>query len=172
MSYTHKELTELELVKFMNENEGKIKTVLEIGCGTGHFRKFFDDKNISWIGIDINATGPSVLFGDFNNIPFLDNTFDLVLSCHSFEHTLDPIRTLREIKRVSQQFIWLSTPYPCKHQILDADEDHLFCLTDLQMERLMRWVNITPVKIYYDKKAEKEQDYNLISVGCINDNEK
>lgn len=166
----HKDWTETELRKFIEIHKGEIKTVLEVGCGAGHFKALFDEYEIQWYGIDKEKIKDGeVMFGDFNNIPFHDNKFDLVFACHSFEHTLDPIRTLRELKRVSNNYIFLSTPYSCLHQVLNGDEDHLFCLTDMQMTRLFKWTNIAPVKVYVDKGEEerKEQDWNLISIGAV-----
>lgn len=165
---THKELTLAELDKFMADHGTQIDNVLEVGCGSNSFKQYFQSKGKGWVGMDLTIhPDPHVLLADFNNIPYRDDTFDLVFCCHSFEHTTAPIRTLSEITRVSGKFVFMSTPYPCEHQILDGDEDHLFCLTDLQMRRLFRFCKLNRVDVYYDKKAELEQDWNLISIGKV-----
>ena len=67
--------------------------------------------------------------------------------------------------------VFLITPYYCEHHVTGADEDHLFVLTDMQMDRLFRATGIKKQSIYIQTsvnqflKIAKKQDYNLISIG-------
>jgi len=51
------------------------------------------------IGIDIAPEPPLVIYGDFHNIPFEDNTFDLVFT-NSLDHVYDLNKVGLEIERV------------------------------------------------------------------------
>ena len=146
------------------------KKVLEIGTSDDvEVKNYLESLNYEYAAIEKNEKHkePYRIIADMNNMPFNDNSFDLVISIHSFEHTLDPIKSLQEMKRVSSKYIFIATPYPCRKQILEGDEDHLFILNELQMERLFRWCKIEKINIYCDNKQDREQDFNLIAIGEV-----
>lgn len=85
--------------------------VLDLGCGTGQsinvFRKY--DSQVVWKGLDIEDSPEvsqrqraDVEFYDFDgvNIPFDDETFDIVYSNQVFEHVRYPEQLLAEVRRV------------------------------------------------------------------------
>lgn len=69
----------------------KDKKVLDIGCGA---HKSFPKA----IGIDILPVTDLKHSGD--DLPFEDNQIDAIISRHSFEHFLDPVKVLKEWIRV------------------------------------------------------------------------
>ena len=161
-----------ELVQFIDRyglQDGKGKKVLEIGAGdTVEFKSYFESLGYQYMAIDRDSKykSSSCVIGDMADLSIFDNNdFFIVFSCHSFEHTELPINTLKEMRRVTQKYIFIATPYPCFHQILNADNDHIMVLTDMQMERLFRYCKIYKINIYYDKAQKIEQDYNVISIG-------
>jgi len=137
--------------------------VLEIGTREGRFDKVI--KHDLYLKTDL----PKV---DVHNMPFKDNSFDCVFMSHAFEHFINPILALSEIKRVLVPGgkVVIVTPYHCKHQILDADLDHIFCLTEMQFERLLIYSGFKNIKIetqtkFTGKEILREQDYNTFSIG-------
>jgi ubiquinone/menaquinone biosynthesis C-methylase UbiE len=78
-------------VKFLEENHYRGKTVLDIGCG---LKKTVPEI----IGVDIRPVSDVVCSGDM--IQFPNNSVDLIISRHSFEHMLNPVKTLWEWIRV------------------------------------------------------------------------
>lgn len=48
--------------------------------------------------------------GDIYNLPYKDNSFDLVLSAEVLEHLENPDEALDELKRVSKKYVILSVP--------------------------------------------------------------
>jgi len=83
--------------------------ILDLGCGSGiaakHFQEFFKAKII---GVDVKDNRlvqiPFKLI-DGKNLPFNDNTFDVVLINYVLHHCQDPEEILKEAKRVSKRII-------------------------------------------------------------------
>lgn len=77
-------------------NKGDEIKILEIGVGTGNLAEKFLDMNLDVIGIDqsrqmLNQTKlkfPSLKLrlGDFLNIPYENNKFDVIVSTYAFHH--------------------------------------------------------------------------------------
>ena len=94
-------------------------SVLEIGCGTGHFSAYFEELGAKVTGLD---TSPDILrvakerFGDLKinfeageaySLPFPDSSFDLVAMITVLEFISNPERALEEAFRVSRGRIFL-----------------------------------------------------------------
>ncbi|MEN3047045.1 MAG: methyltransferase domain-containing protein [Candidatus Hydrothermales bacterium] len=104
----------------------KNKRVLDLGCGFGNNTFVIYKKNAIVFALDIERdfiyvvnlkkklTGYNLypLVGDGFNLPFKDNSFDLVVCTHTLEHIKNPILFLSEIKRVlkSRGILYLSLP--------------------------------------------------------------
>jgi ubiquinone/menaquinone biosynthesis C-methylase UbiE len=83
--------------------------VLEIGCGGGQNRSFFEGMSLEYVGVDISKTrvqetlqefgGPDFLC-DIHFLPFLNETFDLVYCAAVFEHLASPFLASQEVYRV------------------------------------------------------------------------
>ena len=151
------------MVKFFKKHDTKDMKVLELGAGHDKdFKNWLGDKVKSW---DCTDKLGDVLMED---LPYDDDEYDIIFSCHAFEHCEEPVRALREFKRVAKKWIIILTPYHCEHQILRADHDHIFCLTAMQMKRLFKYIGIDIEKIYVQcKYVEKSQNYNLVSIGKV-----
>lgn len=86
------------------------KRVLEIGCGHGHHLLYGNQEYKKYIDLDIEYkyvatlqsrySNSSVINGDVYNLPFSDNSVDLILSIYNFEHLKELSRGLGEIHRV------------------------------------------------------------------------
>lgn len=90
------------------------KKVLEVGCGIGIDGLEFARNGADYTGIDIskkslelaqkyfslNNQKANLLIADAENLPFLDNTFDLVYSWGVLHHTLDINKAINEVYRV------------------------------------------------------------------------
>lgn len=89
----------------------KSTKVLDVACGTGGFLLACDSLGASVAGIDISnkaisACMNSIPNGEFyscsaEQLPFSDNSFDIVTCLGSLEHFLDPLTSLREMIRVA-----------------------------------------------------------------------
>lgn len=86
--------------------------VLEIGIGTGFVSQYLKNRKINILTLDIDERlGPDVS-GSILDIPFPDESFDIIASFEVLEHLPydDAKKALTEIYRVSQKYAILSLP--------------------------------------------------------------
>lgn len=91
------------------------KSVLELGCGKGFNSIFLAERNpqTQFVGLDLtplhiklarkraaNFSNLTLQVGNFNDIPYEENSFDLVFAVECLCHSTDINQTLRSIKRV------------------------------------------------------------------------
>lgn len=90
------------------------KRLLEVGCGTGHWSRFFSEYGFEVTGVDvsermINAALqngiPNVSFhmADGHLLPFGDGTFDLTAAITTLEFVRDAEAVLREMIRCTRK---------------------------------------------------------------------
>jgi len=69
----------------------KNKKVLDLGCGTNKYKKYFMQKN-KFIGIDVKTSGREInqktpdVFYDGKKLPLNDGNFDLIICTEVLEH--------------------------------------------------------------------------------------
>jgi SAM-dependent methyltransferase len=86
-------------------------SVLEIGCGTGHFTRWLDDQGLMTVGLDLSwamlteAQGLDsvpVVQSDAGQLPFADGAFDLAAFITTLEFLERPREALAEALRVAR----------------------------------------------------------------------
>ena len=98
--------------------------VLDVACGSGRLLKMLKQKSSFYgYGLDISETmietakktNPEMEFvgGSCNNLPFADNTFNIITTCASFHHFYRPENFVVEAYRVLQEegIIYLADVY-------------------------------------------------------------
>ena len=103
------------LMRLMNPPAGA--TLLDVGCGTGHFSRRFAAAGLRVTGLDPDAAmldyarglggGVNYLLGTGTALPFDDNAYDHVTAVTSLCFIADPERALRELWRVSRRAVLL-----------------------------------------------------------------
>lgn len=102
----------------------KSKDVLDIACGTGYGLAYLSRgaRSVTGVDVDIEAARQAlsecetdktrVLLGDGTNLPFCDESFDVVTSFETLEHLHVRSGFLSELKRVLKRggMLVLSTP--------------------------------------------------------------
>lgn len=86
--------------------------VLDVGCGSGSWLRVIESIGANPHGIDISATAVSACQAAVPNaelhcapaeqLPWPDDTFDLVTCLGSLEHFRDPLAALRDMARVGK----------------------------------------------------------------------
>ncbi len=97
------------IFKKILKSDIKGKTFLDVGCGTGLFSQAAYEKKANVTSLDV---GPKLLkqvakkcksklvVGSVTNLPFKDNSFDIVIATEIIEHTSDPKKAVAELCRV------------------------------------------------------------------------
>ena len=98
------------------------KRILEVGCGIGylaaHIKSMLPDSTV--VAVDLSErivreaaqTFPDIDFqvGSAYDLPFEENSFDMVLGAEILEYLHDPQKALREMYRVTRRHVLLSVP--------------------------------------------------------------
>jgi len=104
----------LKLTEFKRE-----QTLLDVGCGTGHFSFWFYNLGLKVVGIDsslemlkvakskLKSEKIQFLKANASNLPFSDNSFDLVVLITVLEFVSNPKQVLKEAFRVGKSKIFL-----------------------------------------------------------------
>lgn len=83
--------------------------LLDVGCGPGVNLKTFQEQGWEVYGIEMSGTavtqarervGDRIHLGTFENAPFKDESFDVVLFSHTLEHLFRPADALARARRV------------------------------------------------------------------------
>lgn len=102
---------EKALLQWLLSHFPEANTLLEVGCGTGHFTRWFRSQNLQAVGLDASAPmlaearrldGLSYVQGDALALPFPDRGFDIVALITALEFVPDPTLALAEALRVSR----------------------------------------------------------------------
>jgi len=98
----------------------EIRSVLDVGCGTGQRSHHFVGHGYDVTGVTFNPyekeecvrRGMTILEDDFHFLTAPDNAFDLIVSSHSIEHSVSPLFALWEWKRVVRPggYLFVTTP--------------------------------------------------------------
>jgi len=114
----------IELIReIINFNRNPIK-LIDIGCGDGYLLKEIakDFPQIDLFGIDLSENRvetakkfvPRAVFktGDAQDVPFKDETFDIVVCSEVIEHCPDDMKVLAELYRIlkTNSFLILTVP--------------------------------------------------------------
>jgi len=104
-----------------------VKRILDIGCGAGHFGKTLKEKLCAEYvaGIEVEESIAKiaeknldkVLCGNIENLdlPFEENSFDLVTFCDVLEHLVDPLNTLKKVRRYIAPYGYVLASIPNVH---------------------------------------------------------
>lgn len=90
----------------------KVRSVLEVGCGTGHFSRWLSERGLAVTGLDVSwpmllearrLQSPPCVQGDAQALPFTDRSINLVALITTVEFVENPLRALEEAVRVARQ---------------------------------------------------------------------
>jgi glycosyltransferase involved in cell wall biosynthesis/SAM-dependent methyltransferase len=132
------------------------KVILDVGCG---FHKTVDNA----LGVDIRPI--TDITASMDDLPVDDNSVDLIISRHSFEHTIDPVKTLKEWNRVLKIGGRIIFVLPDQEYINTVDpfysaNEHLHAYTRASLENL---VKLFPFRVLGRDTVIPEWSFGLIA---------
>jgi len=109
--YKRAEVWQKKILSGLIKKDDRIKTLLEYGCGTTRFTRWWEEIGIEASGADISpfmlGQGVHLFDGDLvladsHHMPFKDNSFDALAFVTTFAYYKDPIKVIREAIRVGK----------------------------------------------------------------------
>ena len=87
-------------------------SVLEIGVGNNVMAPFLNSKGVDTVTLDLEGELRPTVTGSVLNLPFANNTFDVVVCCQVLEHLpfAEFDNCLSELQRVAKNKLILSLP--------------------------------------------------------------
>ncbi len=104
-------------IKFLKQNIDDLENLntLEVGCGDGFVSRYLM-RRTNLVGVDLSAGMlkhnplPAKALASVYDLPFADNSFDLVFESNMLHHLANPRRAVAEMMRVSKNYLFLSEP--------------------------------------------------------------
>ena len=109
--YKRAEVWQKKAIGGLIKKDTRVKTLLEFGCGTTRFTRWWESIGIEATGGDISPFmlgqgihlfGGDLVLADSHHMPFKDHTFDALAFITTFEYYRDPVQVIREAARVGQ----------------------------------------------------------------------
>ena len=142
------------------------KSALDVGCGQGSLLLMLRTAEAKAAGADISpkmieeakerlGKDADLRVADSENLPWEDDSFDLVVSTASFHHYPDPIKALSEMKRVLKMDghvivadAWLPFPLRLLANLLVrfTKEGDVRVFSQAEFERMMKEVGFDEVR--------------------------
>jgi SAM-dependent methyltransferase len=76
---------------------------------------------VSAVGLDLFSDDPKIQVGDMHRMPFEDDRFQVLFSCHSLEHSYDPRIAIAEFVRVLRDGGYAAIEIPVNFTATDVD---------------------------------------------------
>lgn len=105
--------------------QNKPESVLDVGCGSGFCKEFFEGFGVSWVGQDYFKDG-----NDMAVLPYEDESFDMIFARHVLEHSPMPLIALMEWYRISKKYAFIILPAPEYWQVFG--KNHYYVLPKAQ----------------------------------------
>lgn len=148
---------------------------LDVGCGSLDYSDlgelvFLHGNDDNIIHLDIKKYAFHIeTQGTVYNLPFKDNSFDVVYLRHVLEHLENPIMALKEIKRVAKKFIIIQIPNASYFKFKNESEEHLFSWNYSTLNHLLSKI-FKNFKVYNTKKYNKKRGYIkkiIFAIACL-----
>ncbi|GGG90442.1 hypothetical protein GCM10007415_26170 [Parapedobacter pyrenivorans] len=109
--YKRAEKWQKKVLEQLVSQDKRVNTLLEFGCGTTRFTRWWAEIGIEATGGDISPFmlsqamhrfGGDLVMADSHHMPFKDHSFDALAFVTTFEYYKDPVKVIREAARVGK----------------------------------------------------------------------
>jgi len=109
--YKRAEIWQKKVMEQLVSKDRRVKTLLEFGCGTTRFTRWWKEIGIEATGGDISPLmlkqalhlfDGDLVMADSHYMPFKNDTFDALAFITTFEYYRDPVKVIREAARVAR----------------------------------------------------------------------
>lgn len=99
-----------QMHRLIVENSRTLK-VLDLGCGYKPFQSFFPSEQ--YVGVDMSVNSFADVIADNHNLPFKNNTFDVIIITEVLEHCDNEYQVINELRRVAKPkaLVYLTLPF-------------------------------------------------------------
>lgn len=118
--------------------------VLHMAPEQSFYKRFRKLQNLDYITCDLNSPIADVK-ADIQDLPFEDNSFDVIFCNHVLEHVADDKKALSELYRVMKPGGWGIFQVPIRYQLDKTFEDST--ITD-KKERIEKFGQYDHVRVY------------------------
>lgn len=148
----------LPKINFIKKNINLLKnnTLLDIGCGNGFFT-YYLAKLCNVTGLDSSKQMLKInphhklIHGNAENLPFDNNSFDIVFCSDLLHHLKNPEKVVKEMKRVSKKYVIISEPNRKNppmflFSLIKKEERGALKMTKRYLNKLCVKLGLVPVK--------------------------
>jgi SAM-dependent methyltransferase len=89
-----------QLRKVVGDLDGQRLEIVDVGCGNRPYEELLRPVTASYVGVDWTQRPGVDVVAPAEDLPFEDDSFDLLLSTQVLEHVEDPARVVAEAGRV------------------------------------------------------------------------
>ena len=143
---------DLAITAFLEEQlpcvaDGKKQILLDLGCGQQPYRSVYCDLFNKVIAADFDVRSKIDALLDARALPFMNDSFDIVLLTEVIEHVDDSSIAFREISRVLKNggYLLLTWPFICSIHELPKDYVRY---TEFGMQRLLQAAGLEIEKLH------------------------
>ena len=144
----------------------KDRSVLCVGCRNLVEVEYFESKSAKKItAIDLNGDEVQILSMDMHNLKFSDNSFDIVFSSHSLEHSFDPKKVVSELSRVANHGGVVAVEVPVGFVPSEVDRVDFG-----SVEKLTEEFDVNKCKLLWSERHQRESERNphkMEIIRCI-----
>lgn len=165
--YKRAEIWQKKILANLIKKDKRVKTLLEFGCGTTRFTRWWQDIGIHASGGDISPFMLSqalfrfdgdLVMADSHYLPFKGHSYDAMAFITTFEYYKDPIKVLREAARVGKYGIIMGMMNRNTPKLIRRRAQQAFGLNNFYVTATF----YTPKKLKtLIHKALKDRDYTI-----------
>jgi len=149
--------------------------ILDVGCENGSILAHMKDKyncDISGCTLGGEDKPDFVKEGDMHELPFDDNSFDIVFIFHTLEHSISPYIVLKEINRVLKNKGLVCIIMPEEGDVYTSCRQHYSTMTFRQLFNLLGKTGFSMLtslrKEYMINLSETKRDIFCIARKVVN----